>query len=214
MNTNSGITRILCYGDSNVWGRSGASIERYSQTVRWTALLQRQLGAGYEIIEEGLRSRTTDLEDNDPQFPGRNGAAYLRPCLESHQPLNMVILWIGTNDLKAKFNRSASKVTSAVEKLVQMIHEVTLTMNGTSAQIILVAPPLVREEVLKPHSLFVGAGEKSQQLATLYRNLAERYSCIFVDMSQHVQAGESDGVHLEPESHSKIAEIMYQHIKK
>lgn len=214
MNTKTDAIRILCYGDSNTWSRSGASADRYPINVRWTGLLQTQLGGMYEVIEEGLRSRTTDLEDDDPAFPGRNGLAYLRPCLESHQTLDIVVLWLGTNDLKTKFNRNAEDIVQALLGLVKVIKEVSKDAQGKQSQIILVAPPLVKEGVLKPGSQFAGAGEKSEQLALPLKELAQKENCCFVDLSADVFPGDFDGVHLEPDQHPQVANLICKAIKE
>lgn len=208
MNTNPNAIRILCFGDSNTWSRSGKSPDRYPPTIRWTALLQDKLGPGYEVIEEGLRSRTTDLDDDDPQFPHRNGRSYLIPCLESHSPLDTVILWLGTNDLKQKFNREPSDIANAIEQLINDIKSAV-----ENVRIILVSPPLVREEVLKPKTQFMGAGEKSKKLASFYEQLASKYQCTFVDLAAHVSPGIDDGVHLDPEAHSVVADLLYNSVK-
>jgi lysophospholipase L1-like esterase len=214
MNTNPSAIRILCFGDSNTWGRSGASVDRYPANIRWTGLLQQKLGDNYEIIEEGVRSRTTNLDDDDPNFPGRNGLTYLRPCLASHQPLDIVILWLGTNDLKEKFNRSAIEVANALAELITFIKNMSNTRQGTPSKIIVVSPPLVKEGVLKPKTTFGGAGEKAKMLAGLYRQLAEKEGCSFVDLSQEVVPGEFDGVHLEPDEHPRVADILYEKIQE
>jgi lysophospholipase L1-like esterase len=88
---------ILCYGDSNTWGyvplpmaERTKGIKRYSKDERWTGIIQKELGSDYLIVEEGLNSRTTNLEYPFP--PDRNGKTYLPPCLYSHAPIDLVIL--------------------------------------------------------------------------------------------------------------------------
>jgi lysophospholipase L1-like esterase len=97
---------ILCYGDSNTWGavplQSLELIERFGRSERWTGVLQRELGQAYEVIAEGCNGRTTVWED--PIEGYKNGKEYLIPCLDSHQPLDLVIIMLGTNDLKARFS--------------------------------------------------------------------------------------------------------------
>jgi lysophospholipase L1-like esterase len=214
MNTHTNATRILCYGDSNTWGRSGQSTERYPTSVRWTTLLQQKLGQEFEVIEEGLRSRTTNLDDSDPEFPGRNGMTYLRPCLESHSPLNIVILWLGTNDLKTKFDRRPEEVVAALEQMVFEVQNAAYARNHNKPKILLISSPLVKEEVLQPKSQFEGAGEKSKQLAPLIEELARKTQAGFLNLALHVEAGDFDGVHLDPDSHSKVAELMYGEVTR
>ncbi|MCW5845462.1 MAG: hypothetical protein KIT77_29690, partial [Caldilinea sp.] len=97
--------RILCFGDSNTWGYDPVSQDRYARNARWPGVLRQQIGAGYEVIEEGLNGRTTVW--NDPIEGYKNGRDYLIPCLETHRPLDLVIILLGTNDLKKRFSLSA-----------------------------------------------------------------------------------------------------------
>ena len=109
--------RILCFGDSNTFGRKSVSFnpeetpivfsqDRFQQNERWTGVMANKLGKDYYVIEEGLCGRTTVLDD-PVGGEHRNGKKYLLPCLESHAPLDLVILMLGTNDLKVKFSMSA-----------------------------------------------------------------------------------------------------------
>ena len=102
------IIRILCYGDSNTWGYiSGTDHQRYGKTERWTSILADSLGSKFEIIEEGLNSRTLTSNDTRPGKEGKNGYEYLIPCLDTHDPIDLVILMLGTNELKTTYNKSA-----------------------------------------------------------------------------------------------------------
>lgn len=206
MNTNASVTRILCFGDSNTWGRSGSNASRYPANQRWTGLLQKKLGDAYEILEEGLCSRTTDIDDPDPNFPNRNGLEYLRPCLESQYPTDIVILWLGTNDLKTKFKRTAQDISNSISKLVRTIQEVGHTQNNKVPKIIVISPPLIKQEALKKGSQFSGSGEVSKQLASMLEHVSKDCGTAFLDLTKHVDPGEADGVHLELESHPIVAE--------
>ena len=97
---------VLVYGDSNSWGFEPGSGKRYGEEVRWTGVLAENLGSDTRVIEEGLNGRTTVFDD--PLEPGRNGKTYLGPCLQSHHPLDLVILMLGTNDLKHRSGLKAS----------------------------------------------------------------------------------------------------------
>ena len=93
--------RILCFGDSNTWGWNPANKERFDENSRWTGILKNKLGENYDIIEEGLNGRTTVWDD--PIEGYKNGKKHLPSCLESHRPLDIVVLMLGTNDLKSRF---------------------------------------------------------------------------------------------------------------
>ena len=109
--------RILCYGDSNTWGYiSGSDHQRYGKEERWTKLLAKLLGNQFEVIEEGLNSRTLISNDPRPGKEGKNGAEYLIPCLDTHDPIDLVILILGTNELKNTYQKSAEEIGNLLEE--------------------------------------------------------------------------------------------------
>jgi lysophospholipase L1-like esterase len=112
--TDPDAVRVLCFGDSNTHGCPGDDIDyvRLPADRRWTGLLQDLLGDGYEVIEEGLNGRTTDVDYEDR--PGHNGRPYFVPCLLSHQPLDVVVVMLGSNDLKACFARTPNEIAEAL----------------------------------------------------------------------------------------------------
>lgn len=211
MNTNASAIRILCYGDSNTWGYIPGTSKRYPVGVRWTGLLQKKLGEAYEVIEEGLNSRTTDLDD--PKHLGKNGLVYLRPCLETHDSIDIIILMLGTNDMKERFNREPEQIANGIEELLKMVKLFSIEEETQMPQIILVSPPLIDESVDGVKDKYLGAGEKSKKLAKLFDQVATKYNCKFVDMAKYVSPSKEDGYHLEPESHQKVAEVIYNEVK-
>ena len=137
--------RIMCFGDSLTWGWvpviEGVPTTRYSADVRWTGVMQKELGRDYVVIEEGLSARTTSLDD--PTDPRLDGSAYLPAALASHFPLDLVIIMLGTNDTKAYFHRTPFEVTAGMSKLVGQV----LTSAGgvgtiyPAPKVLIVAPP-------------------------------------------------------------------------
>ena len=115
---------ILCFGDSNTHGQipGMGPLDRYAREQRWPGILQAQLGAGWHVIEEGLSGRTT-VHDDPIEGAHKNGRLYLRPCLQSHAPLDLVILMLGTNDLKVRFHMPPSEVAMGIGCLVYDIKE-------------------------------------------------------------------------------------------
>ena len=109
---------VMCYGDSNTWGYNPATQQRYPRDERWTGVLQELLGADYRVIEEGLNGRTTVWDD--PIEGYKNGREYLIPCLESQKPLDLVIIMLGTNDLKLRFSLPAYDIAEGAGVLVEI----------------------------------------------------------------------------------------------
>jgi lysophospholipase L1-like esterase len=133
---------ILCYGDSNTWGYEPLTGMRLLRKQRWTGVLQQLLRESYYVVEEGLNGRTTVSEES--LRDGRNGLKALLPMLESHAPLALVILMLGTNDLKHHLNVSAHEPSSGIAALVQTIHKSAAGLHDAAPpKILVVAPCLV-----------------------------------------------------------------------
>ena len=114
---------ILCYGDSNTWGcipfEGAGPARRFPPDMRWPGVLQRELGDGYWVVEAGLNARTTVWDD--PLEPHRNGRELLLPTLLTHQPLDLVIIMLGTNDLKHRINASAAEIAEGAGMLADIV---------------------------------------------------------------------------------------------
>lgn len=214
MNTNPSAKTILCYGDSNTFGqRSDEVSKRWPADIRWTGQLQNALGNDYYVIEEGLSSRTTDLEYT--KKPGRNGKTYLLPCLQSHHPLDMVVLMLGTNDLKDVFARSAQEVARAVEGLVLDV-QAFATQYSHGTQILIVSPIHINDTAQNFVKLYTtnyshASVQKSQELAQHLKAVAQAHGCAFFDAASVATPGE-DGIHLSRESHDILATALHERI--
>lgn len=179
--------------------------ERYDEETRWPMLVQQHLGDRYRVIEEGLNGRTTVFDD--PLGPGRNGVAYLGPCLQSHAPLNLVIVMLGTNDLKKRFSLTPEEITQGMEMLLNIIEQSDSGAGSAKPDVLILAPPIL-ENIPVLNYAFFGMEEKSRQLGAAYGELAERRKCSFLDIGSFVTAGGADGVHLTEAEHRRIAELV------
>lgn len=202
--------RILCYGDSNTWGYiSGSDHKRYGNKERWTKLLAELLGDEFEIIEEGLNSRTLISNDTRPGKEGKNGYKYLIPCLDTHDPIDLVILMLGTNELKSVYNKTAEQIGNMLEEyFVKTILNRKSQIGNNYPKLLLVTPPVVNEntEYCKQKDKYLGAMQKSKELNLIYKNIAKKYDCYFLG-NEELTTG-VDGVHLTKESHKKLAEML------
>ena len=208
---NSRKYRILCYGDSNTWGYiSGTKRHRYGENERWTRLLSKKLGENFEVLEEGLNSRTLISEDTNPGKEGRNGFDYLIPCLDTNDPIDLVVIMLGTNELQTRFNRSIEEVGEIFEKyFVKTILNRKSQFEDRVPQLLIVAPPVAAQKS-KPE--YEGAHQKSLKFNEIYSQIAQNNNCYFVD-NKGLTTG-IDGLHLTKESHELLAEKIYEEISK
>lgn len=202
---------VLCYGDSNTWGSDPATRQRFAPDIRWTGVLQRALSDDYRVIEEGLNGRTTLWDD--PIEPHRNGKRYLVPCLLSHLPLDMVTIMLGTNDLKRRFNLSASDIAQSAALLGEIATQTARTADGTVPPVLLIAPPVVTT-LTNLDQMFDGAVEKSRQFARYYRFFAETKGLRFFDAGSVVRSSELDGIHFEAEAHQALGQAIAAEVRR
>jgi lysophospholipase L1-like esterase len=196
---------ILCFGDSNTWGYVPGTGNRYPRQIRWTGLLQNLLGDSFFIIEEGLNGRTTVLDD--PTRIAKNGMTYLRPCLDSQAPIDLVVMMLGTNDCKHRFGLSAFDISEGVAMLVSIILQSGSGNNGKAPQILLISPPLIAAAPSKA-DLFSGAEEKSRQLAFHVQQVATNTASHFLDAAKHCSVSPIDGIHLDEAGHLALAQAI------
>jgi lysophospholipase L1-like esterase len=191
---------ILCYGDSNTFGQkpippNTATGVRFDRAERWPGVLQRELGADYHVIEEGLNGRTTIWDD--PLEPGRNGQSYLQPCLESHRPLDLVTIMLGTNDLKARFNLNASDIAQGSAVLA--------SIEQRFAREVLLIVPAPLNALSTFDLMYDGAIEKSCRFAEYFPRMAAPYGIVNVlEAGGIVVASPTDGIHFDAPEHAKL----------
>jgi lysophospholipase L1-like esterase len=192
---------ILCYGDSNTWGWNPTTGERFARDERWPGVLRQALGDGYLIIEEGLNGRTTVWDD--PIEGYKNGKTYLIPCLETHRPLDLVIILLGTNDLKVRFSLSAYDVANGAGVLVNVVQNSAAGPDAQAPQVLLMAPPPLAK-LSEYAEMFESAVAKSKRFSRHYQRVAQEYGCEFFDTSQVIVSSNLDGIHLELSQHRKL----------
>ncbi len=196
---------IVAFGDSNTWGYDPVTGTRLSPEARWTGAMAAALGSAYRVVEEGLNGRTTVFVD--PIEPDRRGADYLAPCLRSHAPLDLLIIALGCNDMKGRFNVSAAEIAFGAERLVVMAQAEGLGPRGAPPRVLLVAPPPLAK-LTGFADMFRGAEPKSRELAARYAEVGERRGIGFVDAGQFIRCSDLDGIHYEADQHAILGDAL------
>ncbi len=204
---------ILCFGDSNTYGRDAKTKGRFERYVRWPGVLQNILGDEYYVIEEGLNGRTTVWDDPMRGHEKRNGSKYLLPCLESHCPIDLVIMMLGTNDLKARFAVTPYDIGQSLGYLIEIIQNSNCGRDGSVPEILILAPPPLGK-LTEYAETFTGGVEKSKKLAKHYKMVAQQYGCEFFDTAAIIQTSKIDGLHVDPEEHRVLGEQVAELVKK
>ena len=198
---------ILCYGDSNTFGFTLHG-GRHPYDVRWTGRLQLALGPAYRVIEEGCGGRTTVFED--PIDLGRNGRTSLPVCLASHNPLDLVILMLGTNDMKHYFQNNAWSIGQGVAQLLHLIQTYPYAPNYSAPKVLVVSPIHIGPDVA--HSPFGSfqpeAIEISKGLAAEMQRVAEQTGCAFFDAAAVAGPCDEDTIHMDAANHAALARAL------
>ena len=203
---------ILCYGDSNTYGADGATGGRHPWPVRWPGVLAAALEGRARVIEEGLGGRTTCWED--PFSEGRSGRALLRPILESHAPLAIVVIMLGTNDLKTYFRLDAQTIAAGAATLVDMVRTSGTGPGGGPPRVLLVSPPRAAPTVDRALLWgFDGAAERSADFGRFFRSAAAETGAFFLDAAAIVDPDPADGIHLDAAAHAALGRAIAEAVE-
>jgi lysophospholipase L1-like esterase len=193
---------VLCYGDSNTYGWIPVAGGRFARDVRWPGVLASELGAGWHVIEEGLGGRTTIFDD--PVLPGRNGKTYLEPCLLSHEPLDAVVIALGTNDLKVRFAASAADIARGVALLAETA--LAFTPKVLALGLPTLGPLDARNDEL------AGAHEKADRMRPHLREWAAATGFELLELHELVSFADEDGFHLDVAGHRVVGEAVARRV--
>ena len=203
---------ILCFGDSNTFGTNPKG-GRHSWNTRWPGRLQVLLGPEYYVIEEGMGGRTTVWDD--PLEPGRCGIQALPMALQSHKPLDLVILFLGTNDCKAHFHASPRVITMGMENLCHTVQGFDYGEGYKKPKILVISPIHIGNDM--EHCPYVSFDEtapgKSMALAPLYQELAKAEGCLFLDAASLAGPSSIDQLHMDAKNHGALAEGIAEVVK-
>lgn len=207
------VKNILCYGDSNTYGYCPDGTGRYDVNTRWTGILQKKLGEGYKIFEEGCCGRTTVLDD--PHRPYKNGKEFLLSTLEVSSPVDLLVLMLGTNDCKSVYHQTAEQIGKGIEELLQLVKNNPASNWGDIPEILLISPIHLKNSVWREEldlDFNENSVQVSEKLKEVYKKIAEQEMCYFLAASDITEASDTDGEHLDKLGHQKMAAVIEQKI--
>ena len=208
--------RVLCFGDSLTWGFDPESRERFPEESRWPVVLQQELGDSFQVIEEGQCGRTIATED--PAEGEKNGLTYIRPCLETHSPLDLVIIMLGSNDCKQKFSYSSMDIAGEMQIFLEKVISYNHFRCDDRFRILLVSPPVITDSIRGSWLGDAFGADHSQkvssELALWYLKLSKIYHCSYLDASTCVTTSQADGCHLDADAQKKLGLRIAEKIKE
>lgn len=201
---------ILCYGDSNTHGtcamQNPDDMRRFRRHIRWPERVGAALKDQARVICEGLPGRTT-VHDDPIEGAHKNGLTVLPAILESHRPIDIVVLMLGTNDLKSRFSVTSADIARSVQKLMAVIAQSGAGPRGTAPRVLLISPVPIKE-VGFLGGYFAGGARISDCLEGQFAQVAAAEGCAFLDAGAVAQVDMTDGVHLTEDGHRSLADAV------
>ncbi len=201
---------IVCLGDSNTHGYcadindSADRTNRFNEDERWPMVLQKELGNDYLVIEEGLSGRTTVFED--PLHEGLDALSHIYSILMSHEIVDLLIIMLGTNDTKERFNANAHVISLGLDRLIKKAKTVGC-WGEKEPKILIVCPPSIKVEfkdILAEEFMGPGCVQKSKELSKFYPQIAQNNACLYFD-AKDCEFNSLDCMHLTKNGHQKLA---------
>jgi lysophospholipase L1-like esterase len=205
------IKNIMCFGDSNTWGYNPVTGGRFLRNIRWTGILQKMLGNSYYVIEEGLNGRTTVLDDPAEGHMGdKNGVKVLPLLLSTNSPLDLVIVMLGTNDLKKRFSASPFEASLGIERIIDTVKRHNYTPVEQIPGILILSPPPITFlcNAFREHFRET-APEESRRFSEYYQQVAQRHECRCLDTASFAEVSPEDGIHLTEAAQEIFARKVY-----
>jgi len=204
---------ILAYGDSLTWGSIPGKGQRHPYYARWPNVLAIGLGDDVEMICDGLRGRTTaydeHLSDSD-----RNGARTLPTALYAHAPLDLVILMLGSNDLKPHIAGTAIAAMQGMRRLATIVQNHVAGPEMAAPKVLIVSPPAIcKSEDAFYKDMLSGAVTQSKKLPALYSQVAEETQSSFFDAGKVAKTSPTDGIHLDEQNTINIGNALIPIVK-
>jgi len=198
---------VLIFGDSNTYGtppaRDWGEGGRYDAQTRWPMVTATALGETWEVIAEGLPGRTATSLVDPVMGVHMNGQLGLQIALQSHGPLDVLVIMLGTNDCKTAFGLTADAITGHIAALLAIAQDPMMQNRHGGFQILLLCPPRILETGTYSRSM-LGAEEKSAALPALYKALADHHQIGFFDTNTVIASSAVDGIHLTEDAHQGL----------
>lgn len=201
--------QILCIGDSNTWGYNPRNGLQHKN--RWTRILAGFMPAD-EIIEEGMCGRTLlSVDSFDPQWCGIDA---LPGIIAAHKAADIVVVMLGTNELKSDFKGSAEYIAEGIEEFIKMLRNPYLWETGKLPKLLIVSPVVLRDEIVGKGGICTQFDktslEQSKRMAGAILTVCRKHGVEFMDAARYAEASLTDAIHMDEANHEKLGNAIYK----
>lgn len=199
--------KIICYGDSNTFGYNPIDNSRFDENIRWTSILKNNLSGDYEVINEGMCDRT-GFADN-PKGELFSSQKHFPKLINENEKFDILILWVGTNDLQFQYDIDFNVVEEGLKKLIDLAKE-------KAEKIIIIPPVILDERILKGFFSFQfdeKSVSKSKEIGKIFKQIAKDYNCLWFDVNEIIKPSDFDGLHYDESAHMLIGDKITEFVK-
>ena len=208
---------ILCYGDSNTWGYIPGKATRWPDNIRWPGVMAKELGKEYRVLEDAVSGRTTIYED--PNLAKRCGLDNLGYSLIANAPIDLLIIALGSNDLKFTdaegYRKGMLQLLYAIEN-AERLYDIKGSLFAEEERILLLGPPIIDPEIMtkRPQHMLAHAAVESKKLASVCKEIAEEKKLWYLNISELVLPSSVDCLHLSEKSHNILGCAVAEKVRK
>jgi lysophospholipase L1-like esterase len=202
---------IVVYGDSMSWGIIPGTRVRLLFNKRWTGVLQSSLGKEYRVIEECLNGRTTQYEDADR--PARNGLEHVQMIIESHSPIDLMIVMLGINDFQDIIGVTSTESAYGLKSIICKITNFSPEPTRKAPQVLAIIPPEIKNPMGLMADKFSGyeIGENSE---SEYIGALEGLNIHIIKASKYISLSKVDGIHLDETEHFTLGKAVAKKVSE
>lgn len=188
--------RIFCYGDSNTWG-SAAFGGRIAEGEQWPNILEKL--SNNRVVQEGLNARVAGSFETRLYL---NGKTHYEAILRSARPVDIVIIALGTNDIKIKYGRNAQQIVEDLLWYETTTQRVMERFDEQFPRIIYILPGNFMSS-----DYYEGDESLRQEVIAAIKASGREY----IEL-ENIKLTE-DGVHYSPKTHEVIAQKVYKKLQ-
>lgn len=216
--------RVLVYGDSNSWGwipsAQGAPTQRHPARSRWPDVMAQALGEGFDVDVDALSGRTVDVGYAEPvgALPGEafNGRRALPSALAAALPVDVLVIMLGTNDLRPSLSRTPEDIAGSLRRLVEEIptYQAGVLTTYTAPQVLVVAPPPLGDVSRTPiRGVMAGAEANSSRLGEAIAAAFQGSRARVFNAGAVITTDGIDGVHFSAAAHQRLGSALANEVR-
>lgn len=216
---------ILVFGDSNSWGwtpvSTGFPTVRLDTSKSWPGVMEKSLGASYSVSVDALSGRTVDVDYpaalGSVPGTGFNGKTALPAAIAREMPLDLIVIMLGTNDVRSDLNRSPEQIAAGLRQLTELVAASAggVFTSYPAPKVLIVVPPAVADTSRTPiNQVMAGASAKSLALPAAVRAALQGTNAAVLDGTKVVTVHGIDGVHLNEADHAVLGKALAEDVRR